>query len=128
VHADKSPLIGRGARHAGDRERTGVRGQHRIGAQHGGGAFKDFELDVLALGGGLDDDVGRAMGAISATGVIASRIAPARASSIFPLATNRLNALPIPALPCSARVRLTSDRNTTLCPVCAAVWAMPTPI
>jgi hypothetical protein len=66
------------------------------------------------------------MGAISATGVIASRIAPARASSIFPLATNRLNALPIPALPCSARVRLTSDN--TLCPVCAAVWAIPTPI
>ena len=54
MHADEPRRIGRRLRQPGDRDRRGVRREHRLRPQHLADLGEDRALDLLALGRGLD--------------------------------------------------------------------------
>ena len=113
-----------GARgHPGDRDRAGVAGEDRLGAEHLAGRLEDRLLDLLALGRGLDDQPGlghrRVVGRRGdarerGLGVGGFELAPSR-----PAARARL---PIPSRAFSAMARSTSASTTASRLRRRAVW------
>src|SRR3546814_4564771 len=85
MNADEARGIGWGLRQPRDRDRAGVAGEDRRGRKMLADAGEDRALDLLALGGRFDDEVGGSEGAMVGDGGDAAeqRIGVALAHFLF---------------------------------------------